>query len=91
MQSVKEEKKPPFSQATLSLINFIVRPPRADDYSESELGFKTTAIGGKPCVRDDLDLPNNKGLKMKCSFFHFDDKVQFFAVLTNCIRLRIRQ
>ncbi len=78
MATSKEEKKHQYSEATLSLINFVVRPPRADFYSESELGFKTDKINGVPCIRDDFDVPNPKGLKMKCSFYHFNDKVKPF-------------
>jgi len=70
-----EEKKPVFSDAALSLINFVVRPPRVNDYDLSDLGFKKTTIGGKPCIRDDIEVLTAKGQKMQCSFYHFDEKV----------------
>ncbi len=71
----KEEKKAGYSDATLSLVNYVIRPPRVESYDLSELGFSSKTIGGKLCVRDDIDVPNKKGQKMKCSFFHPADKV----------------
>ena len=61
----------PFGQ----FLSIIVRPDRADKYTESDLGMKSEVINGVPCVRDDMDIANKKGQKMKCSFYHFNDNV----------------
>ena len=46
----------------------IIRPPR-EQYKESDLGPKEFTVGGKACVRSDLEIINNRKLKLQCSFW----------------------
>lgn len=68
-------KKTPYSEATIALLDFIVRPPRLTTYCENDLSFKKQVVNNVPCIRDDLDIANDKGLKMKCSFYHAENTV----------------
>jgi len=68
-------KKSPYSEATIALLDFIVRPPRFTSYTETDLGAKEGKVDGKNYIREDLDIINDKGLKMKCSFYYLSDSV----------------
>lgn len=63
------------------MLSFIVRPPRADNYTEGDLVFKSKTINSKPCLREDIDVANNKGLKMKCSFYYINDSIAHPTVI----------
>lgn len=63
------------------LLDFVVRPPRVTSYTESDLLFKSATISGKPCVREDFDVPNPKDLKMKCSFYYINDSAPHPTVI----------
>ena len=71
----------PYSDITLSLLDFIVRPPRSDQYGDDFLNLSKTEFGGKQCVRDDFDVLNNKGLKMKCTFYYINDKTPRLTII----------
>lgn len=62
------------ASATYSLAwKLIIRPPR-DDYDVSDLGSKVFSLGGQRYEREDIQLRNDRGLRLECSHFapHFD-------------------
>ncbi len=72
----------------MAIVNFVIRPPRAE-YSIEDLGNeilntiiigdKEFLVGGKACIREDIDLENKDGHKMVCSFFRFKNDTVWIA------------
>jgi len=52
-------------------VDLIIRPPRSDGYSQSDLLFGNVKIRGEDVARDDFVLKNDRGLSLHCSFWHF--------------------
>jgi len=53
--------------------NSIIRPPRFI-YEISNLGPKEITFKNKKFIREDLQLVNNRGLNLQCSFFQLEDQ-----------------
>lgn len=74
-----EEAAPSFFQMIKmgygEIVNAIVRPPRAD-YDLSALGPKEFSWRGRRFVRHDLQLTNDRGMKLECSHWepHPEDR-----------------
>lgn len=47
----------------------IIRPPRDDEYIDSNLGSEFFSIKGRQYQRTDLDIVNERGLTLKCSHY----------------------
>lgn len=53
------------------LVNAIIRPPRMTYDPQQALGPAEFSHCGKKFVREDLELENTRGLKLKCSWWKF--------------------
>lgn len=51
------------------LTDLIIRPPRAN-YKLEDLGDEKFTVGGRLCERKDVDLKNDRGFTLKCSYFY---------------------
>lgn len=58
----------PFRSTYDSVVDAIIRPPRAD-YGDSQLGPKRFLFGGHEFMRTDLQVQNRKGLSLECSWW----------------------
>lgn len=58
----------PFRSTYDSVVNAIIRPPRAE-YRDSNLGPKRFLFGGHEFMRSDLQVQNCKGLSLECSWW----------------------
>lgn len=58
----------PFRSTYDSVVNAIIRPPRAE-YRDSNLGPKRFLFGGHEFMRTDLQVQNRKGLSLECSWW----------------------
>jgi len=47
----------------------IIRPPRQDDYSEGDLGPEEFQLKGRKFKRTNLELENERGLKLQCCHY----------------------
>mmetsp|Transcript_21813 Transcript_21813/g.55723 ORF Transcript_21813/g.55723 Transcript_21813/m.55723 type:complete len:265 (-) Transcript_21813:1257-2051(-) len=65
-----------------ALWNLIIRPPRRK-YTVSDLGPKEFRLGSVKVRRTDIDLPNGRGLTLKCS--HFEPKTRTTAGPAPCV------
>mmetsp|Transcript_104656 Transcript_104656/g.302862 ORF Transcript_104656/g.302862 Transcript_104656/m.302862 type:complete len:456 (+) Transcript_104656:138-1505(+) len=60
------------SQGYEELVNAIIRPPRMKYNPEHDLGPAKFSIGGRRFIREDLELANNRGDKLACSWWKID-------------------
>ncbi|KFG99519.1 putative protein c14orf29 [Toxoplasma gondii VAND] len=51
------------------LVNFIIRPPRDDGYTDSDLGPPSFHLGRKVFKRTDLELANRRNQRLRCSHY----------------------
>lgn len=59
------------AQGYEELVNMIIRPPRMQYDPGANLGPQTFTHCGRQFRRDDLELVNNRGQKLKCSWWKF--------------------
>lgn len=51
-----------------SLVNLLVRPDR-DEYTLEDLGPEIFYLNNEVYLRKDMEIINNRGFKLKCSWF----------------------
>ena len=52
----------------------IIRPPR-DEYEQDDLGHEVTRLGNMMITRTDIELVNDRNLRLQCSFFEPKERV----------------
>lgn len=55
------------------LVNFIIRPPRDDSYTDTDLGPPVFPLGRKVFKRTDLELVNRRNQRLQCSHYEPTD------------------
>lgn len=69
-------------EGVAALASFVIRPPRAG-YSRRELGDKNFSVDDVRATRTDLELVNERGLRLQCS--HFEPVREADAPAAPCV------